>query len=101
MVFVGVVTNQYGPTLDGIPPAIVGYMRVNGNGSTTDLGTAPPTDVGNYRVMAAFPATAFSLLTQATFDFSIVRAASTTRRGASITPHQPGQWHRAVARAVP
>ncbi len=53
------------------------YVRLNSNGTTTDLGTAAPTTAGTYRVTASFPGSTDYTSAGASTTFTISRATPT------------------------
>jgi hypothetical protein len=65
-----------GATLEGVSLSFQ-YLRVNTDGSTTDLGAQPPAGAGSYRVTASFAGSADYLTASASTSFIISRAVPT------------------------
>jgi sugar lactone lactonase YvrE len=61
-------------TLEGVGLTL-DYVRLNANGTTTDLGASAPSAAGNYQVTASFPGSADYLPASATTAFTIAQAS--------------------------
>jgi hypothetical protein len=75
-------------SLEGVSPTL-DYLRINADGSTTDLGANAPVNAGNYEVIATFAGSADYAAGSASTTFTIAQATLTVNTYSSLMPTFP------------